>query len=57
MKYSESLEKVEKILSDSGIALLNIDGGIRKLSDFEGLPTGEYFVADIRVAIPISPGK
>jgi hypothetical protein len=57
MKYSESVEKVEKLLSDAGIPLLGIEGGIHMLPDVDGLPPGEYFVADLRVAIPISPSK
>ena len=57
MKYSESLEKVEKMLLDAGISLLNIEGSIRMLPDVDGLAPGKYFIADLRVAIPISPSK
>ncbi len=55
MNYSEAIEKIEKVLSDSGFPLLNIDGcRIMTLTADEDIPSGDYLVADFRIAIPIS---
>lgn len=55
MEHSKAVEKIEKLLSDAGIPLLSIEGRIVRSPDIDRLPKGEYFIADIRIAISISP--
>ncbi len=58
MKYSESVAKVEKILSENRIGLMRItDLQTVKLTDQDiqdGIPSGgDYRVVSLQVAIPL----
>jgi hypothetical protein len=57
MKHSKPIEKIEKLLSNSGIHLMTIGGSIHQVTDSNDLPSGTYFFADLKVAVPISLNK
>lgn len=57
MKYSNVIEKVENLLSQNDMSLLRIEVTTLTTSQDERLSPGEYFIADLRVAIPITQGK
>jgi len=58
MKYNEVVKELEHILSTSKITLMGIiDLRQFSASEMPELPTGKYFVCDLRVPIPISQDK
>ena len=53
MKHSEAIAKIEEIIPDE-FKLLHIDGRFLAITkDDELLLEGQYFVANIRIAVPI----
>ena len=53
MKHSEAIAKIEEIIPDE-FKVLDVDGRFIAITkDDDLLPKGQYFMANIRIAVPI----